>query len=261
MSLIGELLIEAGAIDRDQLSAGLAHQKQWGGRIGDVLLEKGFLDEVELYVALAKQSGLRLVSIRTLQIAPELLRSVSQATCETHTVFPLKIHERALYVAVDDGRNLQGIDALQAEARVRVQPMLSPTREIRWAIRRFYLGDPTQCPPPKEKQVIPDADDFKLTDASGRTLMKSMNEIRADAERRGEIARSQPPQQTQAQQQPPPPAPAANAPVTQAQWQQLMTAIDGTQNVLRFVIEVSIQKGLFTRDEYLHYLEQLKHGR
>ena len=40
-----------------------------------------------------------------------------------------------------------------------------------------------------------------------------------------------------------------------------MNTVESTQNVLRFFVEISIQKGLFTWEEYGRHLEQLKNGR
>lgn len=53
--LLGELLLKAGKITREQLNEALAEQRRSGERLGEVLVRKGLLSENELDVALAFQ--------------------------------------------------------------------------------------------------------------------------------------------------------------------------------------------------------------
>ena len=45
---LGELLVQAGAIDQTQLGAALSDQQQFGGPLGMTLVRMGFLDEEAL---------------------------------------------------------------------------------------------------------------------------------------------------------------------------------------------------------------------
>jgi len=54
--LIGEILLEEGAITRWQLKQALERQKIWGDKIGEVLIRLGYISMPELEELLAKQS-------------------------------------------------------------------------------------------------------------------------------------------------------------------------------------------------------------
>jgi len=58
---LGQILLEAGAIDEFQLKSALGYQKQWGGRLGKVLVENRFITEKALVEAIHQQTGIRLV--------------------------------------------------------------------------------------------------------------------------------------------------------------------------------------------------------
>lgn len=47
--------------------------------------------------------------------------------------------------------------------------------EIEWALRRYYAGDASPCPPPKMKRVTPTADEFKIV----APLEQEMAKLRA----------------------------------------------------------------------------------
>ena len=103
---LGDMLIAAGLIDEMQLSAALAHQRQWGGRLGDVLLDKGFLDESVLYMGLARQMHVPLVSIVQLDPAREAVTAVPIELCKKHDLIGIALQDRELTVAMVDPSNV-----------------------------------------------------------------------------------------------------------------------------------------------------------
>ena len=46
--LIGQVILESGVIDEEQLQEALNYQKKWGGKIGEILTEKGYITESKL---------------------------------------------------------------------------------------------------------------------------------------------------------------------------------------------------------------------
>ena len=52
---LGEILIDAGVLDENQLRSALSQQRRWGGRLGKTLLELGFVDERTMVLALSRQ--------------------------------------------------------------------------------------------------------------------------------------------------------------------------------------------------------------
>ncbi len=46
--LLGQVILEAGIIDAEQLSDALSYQNKWGGKIGEILINKGYITESKL---------------------------------------------------------------------------------------------------------------------------------------------------------------------------------------------------------------------
>ncbi|HEX9048901.1 MAG TPA: hypothetical protein VF841_00035, partial [Anaeromyxobacter sp.] len=60
---LGELLLEAGIIDGNQLQAALGHQRKWGGRLGQALVDLKLVSEAQIVEALAKKLGYEVVRV------------------------------------------------------------------------------------------------------------------------------------------------------------------------------------------------------
>jgi hypothetical protein len=143
---LGDLLIEAGAIDELQLKAALAHQRQWGGRIGRTLVEMRFVDERQICDAVAKQLGIPSVRLLGRTVDPALLELVPQELCEKHWVFPIGItsSERGgdrLQVAMSDPTNLAIVDELRFRTGKNIEVAVAPDSQIDAAIRRYFYGE------------------------------------------------------------------------------------------------------------------------
>ena len=61
---IGEVLLDAGLIDQDQLKAALAESARSGVRVGKVLVDQGIISEADLTRALSSQLRVEMVSLK-----------------------------------------------------------------------------------------------------------------------------------------------------------------------------------------------------
>lgn len=233
------MLINAGLIDDMQLSAALSHQRQWGGKLGEVLVEKGFVDEMILWRGLSKQLGMELVSLPATAVTPELIQVVPRELVEKFDVFPVRYAERHLTIATDDPNQLDAVDEIAFRTGLRVSAALAPPREILWAIRRYYYGDMSPCPAPKSRQPLA-TEEFKLVDRTGATLIKSIDQIRAEHEAHSVAVQD----------------PASDA-ALHTELASLKARMDRSTAVLKVIVSSCIAQGVFTRDEYLAKLKSL----
>jgi type IV pilus assembly protein PilB len=160
---LGDMLVQAGLIDELQLQSALAHQRQWGGKLGDILVNNGFLDEMMLWRGLSKQLGVPLVCLPEQKLATGIESQVPQDLCVKNAIFPIHRDDKGLTVATSDPGNIGGLDDLAFRLGFRLRTVLAPDREIEWAIRRYFQGDPAPCPPPRMRRVV-------ATEESGPTL-------------------------------------------------------------------------------------------
>lgn len=152
---IGDMLVRAGLIDEMQLQTALSLQRQWGGKLGDILVEQGFLDEMMLWRGLSRQLDVPLVSLTTNAADRDVLALVSRDLCERLEIVPVARDERSVVIATSDPNNIGALDEVAFRIGLKVKTVLAPQREVAWAIRHHYRGDPQPCPPPRQRRTLP----------------------------------------------------------------------------------------------------------
>jgi type IV pilus assembly protein PilB len=145
---IGELLIEAGAIDESQLQSALGHQRRWGGRIGQALLDMKLVTETALVEALARKTNFEVARLAELEpYAFEQAKSlVPREFAQRNNVFPLAADTSTITVAMGDPTNLALADELRFRTGRRVKVCIGGDREIAEAIRVHYQVEGEQAP-------------------------------------------------------------------------------------------------------------------
>ncbi len=139
---LGEMLIEAGAIDDMQLRSALADQRRWGRPLGRTLVEMRLIKEDDLVRVLAKQLGLEAIDLDKLQILSAVLALVPKHIAKQHNVVPFAQPMKFLDVAMLDPTNLGIIDELRIRTQLNVRPYLAGPKMIERNLERYYGGAP-----------------------------------------------------------------------------------------------------------------------
>jgi hypothetical protein len=113
---IGELLIESGAVNPEQVKKALGQQRAFGSgqRLGSVIITLGFASPSAVARALARQADLPFVELPEI---PDALRNiVSQDFQAEQRIVPFRLEKEGrserLHVAVDDPSDLAAVDEL-----------------------------------------------------------------------------------------------------------------------------------------------------
>ena len=77
---LGDLLVENKIISKQQLEAGLTHQKKSGKKLGRVLVESGYIDEPSLLRFLAHQLNVAYVDLRSRNFDPTVLGVIAASS-------------------------------------------------------------------------------------------------------------------------------------------------------------------------------------
>lgn len=149
---LGEILVERGLIDADQLNSALAHQRQWGMRLGTALVAKGFIAEGTLTRVLSESLSIPMVDLARVVVDPRALHAVPRKLCEQHDVFPLSLREqpngrRLLLLAMADPLNATVIDEIAFSTDAIVKPAIAQISSLEQAIRRHYHGQHVDIAP------------------------------------------------------------------------------------------------------------------
>ncbi|MGL4550701.1 MAG: ATPase, T2SS/T4P/T4SS family [Gemmataceae bacterium] len=137
----GQVLIDLGYLDEDQLWELLDEAKNAGIRTGQAAVQRGLINEDQLMAALAEQNGLKQVNLSEVKPSPESLIMVPETMASVYKVIPISIKDRVLTVAIGDPNNLGAMDDLRNLLNVtEVIPMLAPQEAIDEALGKIYKG-------------------------------------------------------------------------------------------------------------------------
>ncbi len=233
---IGDLLVKAGVITELQLKAALAEQSQWGGKLGDILVRMEFLTEEVLVRALSKQTGIPRADL-TGEGDRAALALVPPDVAEEFGLVPVVAKEQGhvLVVAMSDPLNIGVTDHLRSLTGARVESQLAGASAIRNAISRWYRGEELLGDDEQQSAV-------KITNNSGQSV------VTLDPRQKPKNAPSVAPP-AGASVQPPSQNGARGSAV------EVLRGVEETQRrsvaALKAMVELLIEKGVFSRDEYL----------
>jgi hypothetical protein len=148
---IGQILVEKGYLDQVQLTSGLSHQRQFGGRLGRALVSLRFVTEKDLMVALASQHQVLFIELGEMRIPRQVLRLLPEEYIRSHRVLPIDVAQTTrrepLLLATTEPQNLAVLDEVAFMTGRKVKPVLVGDTDLDRAIAR-HLGARTGAKPP-----------------------------------------------------------------------------------------------------------------
>lgn len=145
---LGELLVAAQIITRDQLEEALELQKRDGRRLGKLLVQAGLVTETQVTQILSQQLSLPWVSLYHIDFSRQLLDLVPLELAEKYGLVPIFVRRvrglgETLYVAMDDPSDELAQREVSQWCGLPVRAMIAPPSDIRSAIRVYYGGRST----------------------------------------------------------------------------------------------------------------------
>ncbi len=138
--LLGQLLVDGGALTAAVLESARDEQRRSGRGLGEILLRKGLVDEVEVAKALATQLGLAYVA-PPLAPDPRALKKVRPGLARAKGVLPLSLEGRQLTVAMADPLETEVIDELRFRSGCHVEAVVAPPSAVAQGVRDAYGGE------------------------------------------------------------------------------------------------------------------------
>jgi len=124
---LGAILVRAGLIKPEERDQGLEAQILSGGRLGTNLVDMNLLTVDQVGQYLSTQHRLPLASFDDLYRAPDdVVKRVPKTHCARYKVFPLRIEDKLLHLAMLDPDDLVAIDELNFLLALQIQPYVVP---------------------------------------------------------------------------------------------------------------------------------------
>lgn len=135
---LGEVLVETDLVYLEQLETALEIQRKNGGLLGDILIEQEFITPSDLAMGLSIHLNMPVIDLRRHLPTARALKMIPISTAKKHTLIPLDIVGDLLVVVMADPTNIQVIEDLQAQSKMRVEPALGVPSDIHGAINLHY---------------------------------------------------------------------------------------------------------------------------
>ena len=135
---LGELLVERGAINRDELAMAIAYQKEKGGLFGEVLVQLKFASEEDIAQALTCQYGFPYLPLTNYEIDAEVITSVPESVCRQFCLIPIDKIGKSLTLAMADPLNVQAAEDVELITGCSVQTFVSTSTDIKNSISKYY---------------------------------------------------------------------------------------------------------------------------
>lgn len=230
---LGELLVRAGVLDETKLKAALAEQARWGGRLGKILVEMGFLPEAVLAKALSKQLGMPLAELDHPQIPAHLLARLDVEFLELNAICPERFDEPegTLHIAMADPLNLGAVDDLRARTGLKIKTSIAGESQIQKAVHKLFGI---------RSEVVGDASDWLVPTGEVRIDRPEKPAAAVPLLSGVPVAPSTPP-----------------VPTTAMDMARALEAAQKNQiRAIRALVEILVEQGAFTREEYLARLQR-----
>ena len=135
---LGELLVERGIIDREQVAMAITYQKEKGGLLGEVLVELKFATEEDIAQALTCQYGFPYLPLASYEIDQEVINAVPENVCRQFCLIPIDKIGKSLTLAMANPLNLTAVEDVELISGCTIQMFVSTASDIREAIDKYY---------------------------------------------------------------------------------------------------------------------------
>lgn len=139
--MLGEILVEKGIIGAMTVERVVDRSKRFNRRLGMVLEDMELVTSEELTDALATQYGLKVVkNIQDVPFPEELKDLIPPDVAMQYLLFPLKVENSYLALAVADPTDTRMSNNIAANKGLKVIPFIASKKDIQAAICKHLLG-------------------------------------------------------------------------------------------------------------------------
>jgi type II secretory ATPase GspE/PulE/Tfp pilus assembly ATPase PilB-like protein len=188
---VGDILIEAGLVTREQVEDALSEQEVGKRKkIGSMLVEKGLISEIQLLTVLAVKFFLRFVDLDTIVPTTAALNALPAEVVYGLRVLPLDDDGQRLVVATLDPADYTIPDTLRFYTKRKIELVVALSTQIEVAIAKYYpkktfeieeiIGGMTEC-------LVTEGETEEIAEVteSDSQIVQLVNKILLDGHRKG----------------------------------------------------------------------------
>jgi len=141
---IGDILIEQGLINPQQLKKALEEQKNGNNkRLGEIFVEAGVITKEELYEVLQFVYETEYVDLSNYVIDPEVISLIPEKIALQFKLIPISKSDNELTIAMANPLDVYAIDFVRDHTKIKkIKSLLAPEEDILNTINSYYeLGE------------------------------------------------------------------------------------------------------------------------
>lgn len=138
---LGDILIDAGIINKQQLEIALKTQNEKGQKLGETLIDLEYTTEVEIATALHRQLNIDYIKLSDILIDADIIKLVGEEILRKHSVMPFEFkkgYPNVLRVAMSNPLDFVAIDDIAIVTNLQVEPTVTTSQDIAAAIDKYY---------------------------------------------------------------------------------------------------------------------------
>ncbi|HUA62708.1 MAG TPA: type II secretion system ATPase GspE [Verrucomicrobiae bacterium] len=135
---IGEILLERGKVQPDEIERALELQHERGDKLGKILVDMGLVAQRDVLAAISDQLGIPLVTVDGAPPASPEIEGLSHRFLRQSRAYPVALVDSKLTVAMADPLDFETVAALRGFSGLDVETVLASEQEILDAIDKHY---------------------------------------------------------------------------------------------------------------------------
>lgn len=140
---IDEILLEAGAINIQQIKKVWDTKRETKQEIAEIILSLGFASKADIFNAMATKMEVDFIDLSEYKLEdPELPLTINRDVLERYVLVPIQKSDGVLTVAMKDPTDIYALDDLKISTGFEIRPVLSESELILQTIKNaFYIKE------------------------------------------------------------------------------------------------------------------------
>ncbi|MHB8637354.1 MAG: GspE/PulE family protein [Fimbriimonadaceae bacterium] len=182
--LTGEIFVQEGLIDADQLTLAMTKQTELGGQdpIARVLVSMGMVAERDRVRLLGKVWGIPFVDLNDLVPEPDAIDTLTPQAAKKFKAIPLEKQGDRLAVAMANPLDVFAVDELRLITGLEIEALIAVEEDLNSALSAYYKVDGSVNDALAGVMKDFDGNDFELTTTSEEEMSEAeLREMGEDA--------------------------------------------------------------------------------
>jgi type IV pilus assembly protein PilB len=138
---IGEVLVDLGFLDEEDIQRALELQRSSGRRLGEVLTGENLVTTKQLLQALAEQFGFEFLDLESITIDMDLAQRVPASMARRHRALPVLRRDGVVIVAMMNAADVLAADDIRSAVGEHTLPVMAEGAQIMAAIHELEHSD------------------------------------------------------------------------------------------------------------------------